>query len=150
MTRPTNLDRAQTAKFTSETIENYVDLIEKGIEPATLAFISGWVFFAIDDDYPSREAFLLRIEAVLVPVILLMTVIASSGGLTQTLLKALLTSQLMVLVAMIELEEAKNEAGDRVFRLGLLDRLFIVSWIPLIYYLLIKTPQSSTTLGLFP
>lgn len=148
MTRPTNLDRAQTSKFLSETVENYVDMLEKGIEPATLTFISGWVFFAIGDEYPSREAFLARIESVLVPTILLMTVIASSGGLTETLIKTLLVSQLMVLVAMIELEEGTNEAGDRVFALGLVDRLFIVSWIPLVYYLLVRTPKVSASMSL--
>lgn len=148
MTRPTNLDRAQTRKFDSEMIENYVDMLEKGIEPVSLAFISGWVFFAIEEDYPSREAFLLRIEGVLVPVILLMTVIASSGGLAESLVKSLLVSQLMVLVAMIQLEEVTDDAGDRVFRLGLIDRLFIVSWIPLIYYLLTRTTKLSASMSI--
>lgn len=147
MTRPTNLARAQTRKLDSEMIENYVDMLEKGIEPVSLAFISGWVFFAIEEDYPSREAFLARIESVIVPVILLMTVIASSGGLAETLVKSLLVSQLMVLVAMIELEEFTNEVGDRRFRLGLIDRLFIVSWIPLVYYLLVRTTKLSASMS---
>lgn len=148
MTRPTNLDRAQTSKFLSETVENYVDMLEKGIEPATLAFISGWVFFAIEDRYPSREAFLARIESVLVPVILLMTVIASSGGLAESLVKSLLVSQLMVLVAMIELEEITDDAGDHWFELGLIDRLFIVSWIPLVYFLLTRTTKLSASMSI--
>lgn len=148
MTRPTNLDRAKTRKFDSEMIENYVDMLEKGIEPVSLAFISGWVFFAIEEDYPSREAFLARIEGVLVPVILLMTVIASSGGLAESLVKSLLVSQLMVLVAMIQLEEVTDDAGDRVFRLDLIDRLFIVSWIPLIYYLLTRTTKLSASMSI--
>jgi hypothetical protein len=148
MTRPTNLDRAQTSKFLSETVENYVDMLEKGIEPATIVFISGWVFFAIEEDYPSREAFLLRIEAVVVPVILLMTVIASSGGLAESLVKSLLVSQLMTLMAMVQLEEFTNEAGDQRFRLGMLDRLFIVSWIPLIYFLLTRTTKLSASMSI--
>ena len=148
MTRPTNLDRAQTRMFDSEMIENYVDMLEKGIEPVSLAFITGWVFFAIEDRYPSREAFLLRIEGVLVPVILLMTVIASSGGLAETLVKSLLVSQLMVLVGMVQLTEVTDDAGDHWFELGMIDRLFIVSWIPLIYYLLVRPARLSASMSI--
>lgn len=142
------LDKAKAAKLTSETVQNYVDIAKKGIEPAAVGIITGWVFDKIGDTFKSKADFLFHIEKVLVPPIVTMTVIASNGGILDTLAKSLLTSQLLTLMAFIELDEFINENGDVRFKLSVPDRLFLAMWIPLIYFILIRGGQSTSGGGL--
>jgi hypothetical protein len=142
------VDKAIAANLTSETVENYVELAKKAIEPAAIGVITGWVYLKIGGVFKSRDAFLFHIEKVLVPPIVTMTMIASNGGLVQTLIKSLLTSQLLTLMAFIELDEFINDDGERRFKLSVMDRLFLAMWIPLIYFILIRGGQSTSGGGL--
>lgn len=142
------VDKARAAKMTSETIENYVEIAKKGIEPAAIGVISGWVYLKIGGEFKSRTDFLVHIEKVLVPPIVTMVVVASNGGILETLLKSLLTSQLLTLMAFIHLEEFINEDGDKRLKLSVVDRLFLTMWVPLLYFILIRGGQSTSGGGL--
>ena len=138
------VDRARIAKMTSEAVENYVDIAKKALEPAAIGVITGWIYLKIGGVFKSREDFIIHIEKVLVPPIVTMAVVASNGGILDTLMKSLLTSQLLTLMAFIELDEFINEDGERRFKLSVMDRLFLAMWIPLIYFILIRGGQSTS------
>lgn len=137
------MDKAATHKLTSETVENYVEVGAKLIEPLSIGTVTAWIYAKIGGEFKSEGDFLIHVEKVVVPPIVLMTVVASNGGLGSTLIKSLLVSQLMSLIAFIHLEKTTNEQGEVRWKLAVMDRLFIAMWVPLIYLLLIRGGQST-------
>lgn len=144
MGRQSLKDKAETAKFVSESVKHYVDVGRNLIEPGSIGVITGWIYVKIGGSFKSWEDFLAHVEKTIVPPIVLMTVVASNGGLAATLVKTLLTSQLMTLIAMVELEKYYDEEKKEWrWKLSVMDRLFIAAWVPLIYLLLIRGGQST-------